>query len=107
MTRLLSDSEILLKAAINRITARVTEKLINSAQELSEIAEEIPQRIQDEWSIFKKEVIEESERLEKNSHSSKEQHSNQQSTNQELIQSQIDNLRSKVIEINKNIEGIN
>jgi len=40
-------------------------QLINSAQEFSEIAEEIPQRLQDEWSSFKEEVIEESERLEK------------------------------------------
>ena len=103
----MSDSEILLKAAINRIAARITEKLINSAQEFSEIAEEMPQKIQKEWTSFKEEVIEESERLEKNSHSSKEQHSNQQSTNQELIQSQIDNLRSKVIEINKTIEERN
>ena len=103
----MSDSEILLKAAFNRITARITEKLLNSAQELSEIAEEIPQRLQDEWSSFKEEVIEESERLEKQTHSSKEKNSNQQSTKEDLIQAQIDKLRSKVIEINKNIEEKN
>ena len=61
----MSDSKILLKAAINRITARITEKLINSAQEFSEIAEEIPQKLQDEWSNFKDEIIEESNRLKK------------------------------------------
>ena len=43
MIRFLGDSEILLKAAINRITARIKEKLINSAQEFSEIADEIIQ----------------------------------------------------------------
>tara|TARA_Y100001968_G_scaffold316816_1_gene345104 strand:- start:89 stop:400 length:312 start_codon:yes stop_codon:yes gene_type:complete len=103
----LSDSEILLKAAINRIAARITKKIINSTQEFSEIAEELPQKLQDEWSIFKDEVIEESERLEKKENSSKEQNSNQQSTQQDLIQAQIDRLRSKVIEINKNIEEKN
>tara|TARA_B100001250_G_scaffold378276_1_gene367988 strand:- start:3 stop:314 length:312 start_codon:yes stop_codon:yes gene_type:complete len=103
----LSDSEILLKAAMNRIAARITKKLINSAQELSEIAEEIPQKLQDEWSSFKKEIIEETERLEKDTNSSKEKKSNQQSTKKKLIQSQIDKLRSKVIEINKNIEEKN
>ena len=61
----MSDSEILLKAALNRISARITEKLINSAQEFTEIAEELPQKIQNEWDTFKEEVIEESERLEK------------------------------------------
>ena len=103
----MSDSEILLKAAINRITARITEKVINSAQEFSEIAEEIPQKLQDEWSIFKDEVIEESQRLEKKTNSSKEKNSNKQSTNEDLTQAQIDNLRLKVIEINKRIEERN
>ena len=103
----MSDSEILLKAAINRIAARITEKLINSAQEFSEIAEEIPQRFQDEWSSFKEEVIEESERLERKIDSSKEENSNQQSKKEDLTQALIDNIRAKVIEINKSIEERN
>ena len=103
----MSDSEILLKAAINRITARIQEKLIKSAQEFSEIAEEIPQKLQDEWSSFKEEVIEESERLEKKKTSSKEKNSKQPSTKEDLTQTQINKLRSKVIEINKSIEERN
>jgi|TARA_B100000427_G_scaffold63473_1_gene50148 hypothetical protein len=103
----LSDSEILLKAAINRITARIQEKLIKSAEEFSEIAEEIPQKLQDEWSSFKEEVIKESERLEKKTNLSKEKNSNQQSTKEDLTKAQIDKLRSKVIEINKSIEEKN
>ena len=92
---------------MNRIAARITEKEINSAQEFSEIAEEIPQRLQDEWSSFKQEVIEESERLEKKSTSTKENTSNQKSNKADVIQAQIDSLRSKVIDINKNIEERN
>ena len=107
MIRFLSDSERLLKAAINKITARITKKLINSAQEFSEIAEEIPQKLQDEWSIFKEEVIKESQRLEKETHTSKEKNPNHQSTKEDLLQAQIDKLRSKVIEINKSIEEKN
>ena len=103
----MSDSEILLKAAINRITARIQEKLIKSAQEFSEIAEEIPQKLQDEWSSFKEEVIEESERLEKEKTSSKEKNPYHQTTKEDLTQDQIDNLRSKVIDINKSIEEKN
>ena len=103
----MSDSEILLKAAINRIAARITEKVINSAQEFTEIAEELPQKLQNEWSSFKEEVIEESERLEKKANPSKGKSSNQKSSQEDIIQDQIDNLRSKVIEINKNIEGKN
>ena len=103
----MSDSEILLKAAINRITARIQEKLIKSAEEFSEIAEEIPQKLQDEWSSFKEEVIKESERLEQKTNLSKEKNSNKQSTKEDLTKAQIDKLRSKVIEINKSIEEKN
>ncbi len=103
----MSDSEILLKAAINRIAARITEKVINSAQEFTENAEELPQKLQHEWSSFKKEVIEESERLAKKTKASKKTSSKEQLSKEDLIQMQIDNLRSKVIEINKDIEGEN
>ena len=103
----MSDSEILLKAAINRIKARITEKLINSAQDLTEIAEELPQKLQNEWYSFKEEVIEESERLEKKSNESKEKSSEEHLRKEDSIQIQIDNLRSKVIDINKYIEGKN
>ena len=102
----MSDSDILLKAAINRITARIQEKLIKSAQEFSDIAEEIPQKLQDEWSSFKEEVLEESERIEKKTNSSQDS-INKPSTKKDLMQVQIDNLRSKVIEINKSIEERN
>ena len=103
----MSDPEILLKAAINRIAARITEKLINSAQEFTEIAEELPQKLQNEWYSFKEEVIEESERLEKKTNESKEKSSEEQLSKEDLIQIQIDNLRSKVIDFNKDIEGKN
>ena len=92
---------------MNRIKARITEKVINSAQELTEIADELPQRLQNEWSSFKEEVIEESERLGRRTNTSKEKSSKDQLSKEDLIQKQIDNLRSKVIDINKDIEGKN
>jgi len=92
---------------MNRIAARITEKVINSAQEFTEVAEELPQKLQDEWSSFKEEVIEESERLEKKTNVSQGKSSKEQLSKEDLIQIQIDNLRSKVIDINKDIEGKN
>ncbi len=92
---------------MNRIAARITEKVINSAQEFTEIAEELPQKLQNEWSSFKDEVIEESERLKKTPNASKEKSSKEKLSKEDLIQIQIDNLRSKVIDINKDIEGKN
>ncbi len=92
---------------MNRIAARITEKLINSAQELSEIAEELPQKLQSEWSSFKEEVIEESERLGKKNDTSKEKSDKEQLNKENSVQIKIDNLRSKVIDINKEIERKN
>ena len=92
---------------MNRIYARITKKMINSAQDFSNIAEEIPQRIQEEWSSFKEEVIEESERLSNQNKSSEGKYSKQQLSREDLIQAQIDKLRSKVIETNKSIEERN
>ena len=92
---------------MNRIAARITEKVINSAQEFTEIAEELPQKLQNEWSSFKEEVIKESERLEKKTNASKEKSSKEQLSKEDSIQIQIDNLRLKVIDINKEIEGKN
>ena len=85
----------------------MTEKVINSAQEFTKIAEELPHKLQNEWSSFKEEVIEESERLEKKSNESKEKSSEEQLSKEDSIQIQIDNLRSKVIDLNKDIEGKN
>ena len=81
--------------------------MINSAQEFTEIAEELPQKLQNEWSSFKEEVIEEADRLAKQTNTSKEQSSNEQLSKEDLIQIQIDHLRSKVIDINKDIEEKN
>ena len=81
--------------------------MINSAQEFTEIAEELPHKLQNEWDSFKEEVIEESERLEKKANESKEKTSEEQLSKEDSIQIQIDNLRSKVIDINKDIEGKN
>ena len=92
---------------MNRIAARMSEKVINSAQEFTKIAEELPHKLQNEWSSFKEEVLEESERLEKKTNASKEKSSKEQFSKEDLIQLQIDNLRSKVIHINKDIEGKN
>ena len=92
---------------MNRIYARITKKMINSAQDFSNIAEEIPQRIQEEWSNFKEEVIEESERISNQNKSSEGKYSKQQLSREDLIQAQIDKLRSKVIETNKIIEERN
>jgi len=106
----LSDSETLLKATLNRVAARIGKKMIHSAEELADIAQEAPQRIKEEWSQFKEEVIEESIRIEKaTKRTSSEDIGNTKQTpsHEDLIQSKIDKLRSKIMNINRNIEEKN
>ena len=84
--------------------------MINSAEELADIAQDAPKRLKDEWSQFKDEIIEESIRIEKASKktSSKDiKETKQNKSHEDLIQSKIDNLRSKVMNINRNIEEKN
>mgnify|MGYP004405878277 CR=1 FL=1 len=84
--------------------------MIHSAEELADIAQEAPRRIQEEWNQFKDEVIEESIRLEnasKNTSSKEVENSKQNPSHEDLIQSKIDNLRSKVMNVNRNIEEQN
>ena len=92
---------------MNRIAARITEKVINSAQEFTEITEELPQKLQNEWSRFKEEVIEESERLEKKTRTSREKSEDSEPGKDNSVQKKINNLRSKVVELNTDIERIN
>ena len=73
----------------------------------TDFLEELPQKLQNEWSSFKKEGIEESERLVKKTNSSQGENTNKPSTKEDLTQAQINKLRSKVIEINKSIEERN
>ena len=106
----MSDSETLLKATLNRVAARLGKKIINSAEELADIAQDAPQRIQEEWSQLKDEIIEESIRIETESKrpTTKEVGNFKQNPSHEnLIQTKIDSLRSKVININRNIEEKN
>ena len=84
--------------------------MIHSAEELADLAQDAPRRIQEEWSQFKDEVIEESIRIEQASKttSSKDVEKAKNNTSHEdLIQRKIDNLRSKVMNINRNIEEKN
>ena len=78
--------------------------MVHSAHEFTEVAEELPQRLKNEWDSFKEEVIEESERLGKKTNSSKEKSSREELSKKDLIQIKIDNLRSKVINISKDCE---
>jgi hypothetical protein len=55
----------LLQAAFNRLSARLGHRLLDSAAQLAELAQQAPGQFQQEWSLFWEEVEEEAQRLER------------------------------------------
>lgn len=61
----MSTPQSLLQATINRLGARMGSQLVDRAAELAVFAQDAPQRLQQEWSLFWEEVEMEARRLEK------------------------------------------
>ena len=102
----MNNSDTLLKAAINRITARLGEKIIETAAELAVKAQDAPEQLKKEWELLKEEIYQEAERLEDESNPKKEKNSDfEQSTNSKPI-TKIDQIRGKVSKLNKKIEDM-
>jgi hypothetical protein len=55
----------LLQAAFNRLSARLGDRLLDSAARLAELAQQAPGQFQQEWSLFWEEVEAEAQRLER------------------------------------------
>ena len=60
----MSSTEKLLQATLNRLRVRIAKSLVNTAAELAVIANEAPERLQQEWEIFQEEVLAEASQLE-------------------------------------------
>lgn len=54
-----------LQAAFNRLSARLGHRLLDSAAQLAELAQQAPGQLQQEWSVFWEEVEVEAQRLER------------------------------------------
>ena len=102
----MQNTENLLKAALNRLSARVGEKAIEAAAEIVLIAKEAPDELKKEWELLKNEIIKEAERL--NREDNKENLNNnsykQQSSNDKTLE-KIDRIRSKIVSLNKIIDS--
>ena len=102
----MQNTENLLKAALNRLSARLGEKVIEAAAEIVVIAKEAPDELKKEWELLKNEIIKEAERL--NREDNKENLNNnsykQQSSNDKTLE-KIDRIRSKIVSLNKIIDS--
>ncbi len=103
----MSPSDNLIKAALNRLGARIEERLVNAAAELKAIARETPEKLQKEWNLFQEEVIEEAERLDKEDEEKGIDVEPQEEGSKSFqTQEKIDLLRAKVAEIGSKLEAM-
>ena len=104
----MSSTEKLLQATLNRLGARISKKLFQSAMELSVIAQEAPEKLRKEWEIFQEEVMAEASQLDNQSDEEEESNSQQnqdQSYEIEQPQKKIDQIRAKVAELSRKLEA--
>jgi hypothetical protein len=60
----MSTPQTLVQAALNRLTARLGSGLADAAAGLAVLAQDAPDRLRQEWSLFREEVELEAQRLE-------------------------------------------
>ena len=101
----MKNSDTLLKATFNTLTARFGEKIITSATKIAVKAQEAPENLKKEWEILKEEIYKEAERLE-NDPQENEYSDFDTPTNPQSPIEKIDLLRAKVSNLSKKIETL-
>ena len=101
----MSSADSLLRATLNRLAARLGHGLADAAAGLAVLAKDAPERFSKEWDLFQQEVIAEADRLEQESGAvSETKATSSPVSNQEQAQDQIDRLRAKVADLNRQVE---
>ena len=99
----MSRPEMLLQAALNRLAARAGDQALEAAAQLSLLAQEAPQRVQQELQLFWDEVQQEAQRLERDQQSGGAP-SPAAGDGDGDPQRQIDGLRRQVAELTRRLE---
>ena len=90
---------------MNRLAARLGHGLADAAAGLALLAQDAPERLSKEWDLFQQEVIAEADRLEQESGEvSETKATSSPVSNQGQAQDQIDRLRAKVADLNRQVE---
>ena len=61
----MTQPQTLLQAALNRLSARLGSGLADAAADLAVLAQDAPERLRQEWDLFREEVEQEARRLER------------------------------------------
>lgn len=98
----MSTPQSLLQATVNRLGARLGSQLADRAADFALFAQDAPQRLQREWTLFWEEVELEAQRLDHGE--SNRPGSGEEVTDATDPQDQIDALRAKVASLARKLE---
>ena len=96
----MSTPETLVQAALNRLAARLGSSAMDAAAQFSVMAQDAPQKLQQELELFWQEVQQEAERIEQPQATSTES----TEASSENLQDQLDGLRAQVANFSRRLE---
>ena len=100
----MSSPETLVQAALNRLASRLGSSAMDAAAQLSLLAQDAPQRLQQEFELFWEEVQQEAERIEQPAPSGTDSTA---AAAPEGVQQQLDALRAQVANFSRRLEEPN
>ena len=101
----MGSSEALIRATVNRISARLGHGFADAAAELAVLAQDAPQRLRQEWDLFQDEVRAEAERIERGEQATVTTDGESAVAPPETAQAVIDRLRATVADLSEAIEA--
>ena len=101
----MGSSEALIRATVNRISARLGHGVADAAAELAVLAQDAPQRLRQEWDLFQDEVRAEAERIERGDQVTVSTDGASSSEPSDNPQAVIDRLRATVADLSQAIEA--
>mgnify|MGYP001176177937 FL=1 len=100
----MTPPDALLRAAMNRLIARVGEGVADAAAGVAVAVQDAPERIRQEWDLFQEEVKAEAERLQHEDHPRTASAADRSGTEPESLQQRIDRLRAQVADLSTRLE---
>jgi len=100
----MTPPDALLRAAMNRLIARVGEGVADAAAGVAVAVQDAPERLRQEWDLFQEEVKAEAERLQHEQQPRSASEAERSGTEHESLQQRIDRLRAQVADLSTRLE---
>tara|TARA_A100001388_G_scaffold233266_1_gene186171 strand:+ start:1023 stop:1343 length:321 start_codon:yes stop_codon:yes gene_type:complete len=103
----MTNSDYLLKAAIKKVTEKLNEIVSEKIEEATNIAQYAPETIKKEFDLLMEAIIQEAERMEKETNNNRNTYTEKSSkeSNLDIVLKEIDEIKRKIDEINRNMNN--